>query len=265
MAMKKTILIETAVLISILSFGASYVGLTKHCNDTCDQNIDAINTINETNTAAEQISASLDMENDGYYDGRPEYKIYDLGYTINRDNNLPDYGAIDDDSVWASSVIRDYTVTDEQYYYVLQYLDLIPQNVTQDIIDAGWKVLIHPANTTTLEDGNHVHIGETNYDVKTVQIYCNNKAAIDQSVLHEMGHVIFDMYSIDDDLKAQGITTVNDGGLSDIYLHTADGSLYIYSNFGEMMATYFREYLLYPKETEAQTPEIYSIYKKALA
>ena len=97
---------------------------------------------------------------------------------------------LNDDKEFCSNVIlNEGDVSNSLVNAVNNYYMMIPENVRNNFVSAGWTVRVTTQNLGQLYDGtNRSILGLTFFDKKI--IYIDDREAAKSSVIHEMGHYI---------------------------------------------------------------------------
>ena len=211
----------------------------------------------------EYYDLAAELMGEGLYDPRPWTQDPDEEYCRSRYGKEPIHGEACKDWDDIVQIKTEGDVDDVDVEYVRACIKSMPQGFVKHMAEDGWTVILSAENNLTCDyDDKHDNmetIGQTNFVEKTINLVSSELYG---TVYHEFGHVLED-YS-KEPLDKAGLLDFNNGELSDLYNHTANGSLYIYLNPEEQLAESFYDYIFYPRETEKSAPTLYGIYKDTI-
>lgn len=160
-------------------------------------------------------------------------------------------------------VITTGNVSSEELIYLFQFLDDIPINVMNHIKSNGWHIYLEDAVFSERFSGyeGYYIFGYTDYAEKIIHIHADT-VSINRSVVHEIGHYVYQYMTKDILATELGIIDINHEELQKIIIHGVDNRTYICDQFDEMIAQVFVEFIYYPNELQHHSPQIYDIYYK---
>lgn len=259
-----TTIILTILLAGVIGIGSGFLIQGYLSMKQMRAELEEVNKLYEQRLVSQGLyKSSIELMNGGYKDYRPEYVIDDAEYVAWRDETLPIYNPYEVEMTSKDLPIEikvdteDY-ITVQDYNYVVDCLDVIPENFLQKCADDGWIVEIKKDYIS--EGDGTVTMGQTNHETKELIVSTQNLSCI----YHEFGHILA-RYA-DEELQTAGLyepTTQTE--LGEMYCHSANGSVYIYMNAEEQIAESFYDYLFYPREMQEQAPMLYGIYENTLS
>lgn len=193
-----------------------------------------------------------------------DYMVSQNNHSNNAENETSPKGTLEESNMDNRSELpikKDGQVSDELMELASEKLALLPKNIEEAFFNDGWEIYLTDMDLNlTFYNGKYASVlGNTIYGEGIIYIE-NNKEAVQQALLHEVGHWLdFHLGYLSDKEEFQTIFK------NEAACYMQDYQTTCVRNSKELFAESFWQYLENPQKLELLNPELYWFMKNTIS